>query len=43
MASIEQTLTQFLQQIEQLQSDDDASRLRSIIEKWTADLDAATQ
>jgi molecular chaperone DnaK len=43
MASIDQTILQFGQQIDDLATDDDAARLRSIVEKWTADLDAATQ
>ena len=43
MASIAQTILQFGQQIDDLETDDAAARLRSIVEKWTADLDAATQ
>lgn len=43
MATVENTITQFRQQTAELQSEEDADQLRKIIEKWSADLDAATQ
>ena len=43
MATVEHTISQFRQQTAELQNEDDADQLRRIVEKWSEDLDAATQ